>query len=621
MPITLAEVEGYKKGLSDEQKGKWLKIYNAAFAACEAAGIEVEQERHTSALHIASSRIDSFPLSLRTDDIYNGEWPSPGKGAPRNPYGGFSSLDYPEGKSDWLLAWKAHFAQVKDAKAFSSISEWLWAIQSALKLTLPDGVSGTAVREEDLSEANILATPQDHGLTAWKERPEGLTLIDVVLPSELEIYDLFRAYWAERKRKEIDGLLTVQDRGDAQLRQSFGEARVVRYDEETGLLVADVPVAKLTVLPYLDSSGKVVHELKHPRDFASPSFLASIPGKPIVDGHAPAGVPFDELGDTERARYTCGFLHTDPGSVWVEDSFIYAREVVFDEELVSDIRSGKKVQVSTGIWSQVTEEEGVYDGIAYERRQTKPVLDHLAHVLQGRCGPECAVVLDGAIEISETHDAGGNMDVKHKKDPKKDEETVVRELKLDEATIALCPDAKVEDMTAFQTAIDVLKQAKADAEGATATLQTQLDEAKGTGDGKDVVIQTLQDELKTVQEAQTKLDGGLDTRLDARIDMIAFMQDLDEEYDHHGKTVQDMRVDALKHFDEKFDPKDLSEEYVQARFDTVREFYEQQRKDPTGLFDLRAPRTDADGEDEAKTRAEARTVGLYRDPLKQGKKD
>lgn len=617
MPITLAQVEEHKKGLDDEQKKKWLKIYNSAFAACQAAGVEDEKECHTSALRIASSRVDNRPLALRADGIYEGEWPGPGVGAPRNPYGGFSSLEYPDGKSDWLLAWKAHFAQVKDAKVFSNISEWLWAVESALELTLPDGLYDVAPREEDLSEANILSTPEDYGLTSWKDRPEGMSVLDVTLPGELELYDLHRAYWAERKRKEIDGLLSVQDRGDAQLRQSFGEARVVRYDEDTGLLVADVPIAKLTVLPYLDSTGQVVHELKHPRDFASPAFLATIPGKPIVDGHAPGGIPYDELDEEGRARYTCGFTHTAPGSVWVEDSLIYAREVVFDEQLIAGIRSGEKVQVSTGIWSLVTDEEGVYDGVAYQRRQTKPMLDHLAHVAQGRCGPECAVVLDGAIEISEsTNEEGGNgMEEKESKN----EQTTTLELKLDEATIALCPDAKAEDVTAFQAAIDAVIQAKTDALTKVTELTTQLDAAKGEGDGKDVVIKTLQGELKTVQEAQTKFDEGLDTRLDERIDMIAFMRELDPEYDHRTKTVQDMRVDALKHFDETFEPKDLSEDYVKASFDTVQKFLEKQRKDPTGVFDLRAPRGDEGDEDEAQKRVDARTTGLYRDPLKQGK--
>lgn len=478
MPITLAEVEEHKKGLTDEQKEKWLKIYNSAFAACQAAGIEDEKECHTSALRIAASRVDVLPVALRADGI--------------------------------------------------------------------------------------------------------------------------------------------QDRGDTQLRQSFGEARVVRYDEETGLLIADVPIAKLAVLPYLDSMGEVVHELKHPRDFASPAFLATIPGKPIVDGHAPGGIPYDELSDEGRARYTCGFTHTAPGSVWVEDSLIYAREIVFDEQLIDGVRSGKKVQVSTGIWSLVTDEEGVYNGVAYQRRQTAPVLDHLAHVEQGRCGPECAVVLDGAIEIEETSEGGNKMD---EKESKKDEQTATIELKLDEATITLCPDIKAEDAIAFQAVIDAVLKAKTDAEAKVTELTTQLDAAKGEGDGKDAVIQTLQDSLKVVQETQTKLDEGLDARLDERIDMIAFMRELDPEYDHRAKTAEDMRVDTLKHFDKDFDPKDLSEDYIKARFDTVKEFWEKQRKDPTGVFDLRAPRDDEKDEDEAQTRADARTVGLYRDPLEQGKKD
>ncbi len=580
MPITLAEVDEYKAGLTDEQKKDWLHIFNAAFAAYEVAGMANEEERKKRALLIATNRVDSDEQS-RSDAISQKAWAD------------IAESDY---TIDQLVA-AVPAACLTWAKAQAKAEKRdLTKADLKLRYKNPDGTVNINGIRAALSRLPQTKLPQD--------------VLDKA-KAELE-----KALTAAKKA------LGIKDRGDAQIRQSYGEARIVRYDEELGLLVADVPIAKMTVLPYLDSSGNVVHELKHPRDFATPAFLATVPGKPVVDGHAPNGVPFDELSEDDRARYTSGVLHTGQDSVWVEDSLVYAREVVFDEALIADIKEHKKVQVSTGIWAQIEDEEGTYDGMQYQRRQKHPMLDHLAHVPQGRCGADCSVVIDGAIEITETHDAGGSM--AEKKDEKKQDEqqAVVRELKLDEAAITLCPDVKVEDAEAFQAAIDALVQAKADAEAATATLQAQLDAAKGEGDGKDEVIKTLQDELKTVQEAQTKLDTGLEGRLDERIDMIAFMQELDEEYDHHGKTVQDMRVDALKHFDETFDPKDLSEEYVRARFDTVRDFYEKQLKDPTGVFDLRAPRTDqSNEEDEAKTRADARTVGLYRDPLKQGKKE
>jgi len=181
-----------------------------------------------------------------------------------------------------------------------------------------------------------------------------------------------------------------------ELRVDQAEIKDWRYDEENGVLTADVLMTKSQVLPYKDD-GEVVHELLPPDELARDSWLESIKSKSVTNLHPEEEVNYQNIGDHAK-----GSLHND---VWTERDGetveVWATETIYDEDLIRDIRDGKKEQVSIGRFVNVVDESGEFGGAKYDKKQTDFELNHLAHVPQGRAGQDVKVRLDGDLIMAE----------------------------------------------------------------------------------------------------------------------------------------------------------------------------------------------------------------------------
>jgi hypothetical protein len=619
---TLDEVDGVRPGLPAEQKGTFFASYKLAHAAFHAAGF-TDDDAHTRALGVASSRLDDVTRIVAVcDSIYTGEWPTPGKGAPRNPYGGLASVDYPDGFDSWKTAWRVYAASVTDPKEFLALYDWVYAVIDSGVYTniwqeLPN-TNDIAVRDGKLPEGvKVYSTPADYDLKAWKDVPELYTELKVNVPSVADAVAIYEIVWSERKRIEVDGLFRADAAGPRLRVDSVDEVRVVRHDAETGTLTIELPIAKLTALPYRDESGATVFEAKRPEDFTTPRFLSSIPGKPVTQIHpakhfhqVPDAPHLSVMTAEEGASRTFGVHHQSQDSVWVDGDRIWSRVTLFEPKLVQDVLLGTTREVSTGIVARVIDEEGELNGVHYSRRQVDPVYDHLAFVPRGRCGPECAALLDGAIQVDETKMEGKTMS-KEDKAPDADE-TKSQVLRIGDAkdapTIALCPKVTADDAAAFQTKIDAEATARKAAEANAVELQKKIDALQGANDGAEGRIKALEAQVGALKTT----DDTLDARLDERLEMAAWMRGhVDDEYSPKGKSVVDMRKDALTALISGIDLKDKSPEYVAARFDALKD----ELAAPVGKNDLRgaAPKND-EGE------APSRRGSLWRDPTKKADK-
>ena len=630
MPITsIEQVEQLRAGLSSAQKELAFDAYRRARAAHEMAGFP-DADCDERASRIALSRIDARQEVVAIcDSLYDGEWPRPGKGAPRNPYGGYASVDYPGGSQGWADAWRVYISGIEEAKAFLDVSEWIWALHDALNYqTALWDLPEVDAREGALPDAQVLSTPADHGLKAWQEVPEGESQIRYAAPSESDLQALYCIYQEERKRKEIDSLL---DFSPEALRKLFGveprvdgrqvridaisEFRVVRHDEDTGLLTLDIPIIQFKALPYLDGSGQVVWEAKLAKDFATPAYLSTLPGRPITRLH-PTGRVFDGLGvieemtPEESAQRTLGLHHKDDRAHWVEDGKVWSRVTLFEPSLVQDVLLHKEREVSVGVLAISVDEEGDDAfGQHYTKRQTQPIHDHTAFVPRGRCGPECAVVLDGAVQAKKS--TGGTMTQKNKQDagtPPAGEPRVLQIVDAaDEAqslSITLCPDVAEDAAKAFQDRIDAILKDRIDAEAKITELNGQVEQLTGAKDGADGEITALRQKVTDLETAQTAFNDGLDERMialaDERAEMITFVEDnMPDDYDYHGKPIAQIKRDALtEHYGEDvLSPiKDKSDEYsnafVDVRFDALKDELAQ----PTGPRQVRSTKDGSDNE-------------------------
>ncbi|GEM_PF-2895698 len=723
------EIEALRPGLDSAQRQRAFDAYTRALAAFQVAGFD-ESACHERAGAIALSRIDAAKqLVAICDSLYKGEWPTPGPGAPRNPYGGFASLGYPGSIQGWADAWRVYIAGIDDPDLFQAISEWLWAVDEAIpgEQHLWEVDRPESPREGNLPDAQVLSTPAAHGLDAWKEIPPGEGELMYAAPSEQDLEVLFRVYWEERLRKQIDGILRadatsqvawsdvseadytveqlaravpkaclawgkaqaaekerdltkadlklrykmpngtvningiraalsrlpqtklpadvlskaktelenalaaakkdlgIEDRSDGREPRidQIDEIQVVRHDEDLGLLTVDMTILKFQVLPYRDASGEVVMEALLPKDYATPAYLSTIPGKPITDLHPAAhfrgyGV-VDELSPKEQAARTYGIHHLDDRAHWVDGDRIRSRATLFEPSLIQDVLLGGRREVSAGRLAAVIDEQGDFAGRHYARRQTNPIHDHTAFVPKGRCGPECAVVLDGAIQVDEST-TGGTMTQETKKGKagagNAPPEGDARTLQIADATdetksmqIALPPEVKDDDAKAFQARIDEILQANTDAVAKVDELTKEVERLTGAKDGANDELAALKQQVAELKTGQTALDDGFDARVDERAEMIAVMRELVPDYAHRGKSIVDMQRDALQAHDPELDLEGKSDEYIAGRFEQL----QAAQAEPVGARTLRSTEDESDdGEENPRT-------SMYRDPTKAKK--
>jgi hypothetical protein len=135
-------------------------------------------------------------------------------------------------------------------------------------------------------------------------------------------------------------------------------------------------------------------EAKLDTDIFSDFTINTAKGIPVTNGHPPIEDNGGLLNGANYKKYVKGSLGDN---IAVRDGHIEGIETIFDKDLISELKSGKKLQVSTGLRSMVVYEPGEYQGNRYDARQTNIRMNHIAHVERGRAGDSVRAYLDSAI--------------------------------------------------------------------------------------------------------------------------------------------------------------------------------------------------------------------------------
>jgi hypothetical protein len=166
----------------------------------------------------------------------------------------------------------------------------------------------------------------------------------------------------------------------------------IRYSTLHGRRHLIVPVAMMKQGVWAGSDGPLLYTGRHLAN-SCPSWN----NKPIVASHpkhhgkpVSAGDP-DVLGEVEigrvlRARFS---NHKQRAEAWLDEDRV--REV--DPRILEKLENGEMVEVSTGLFVDQKEREGVYNGKAYKAVATNHRPDHLAVLMdeEGACS-----IKDGA---------------------------------------------------------------------------------------------------------------------------------------------------------------------------------------------------------------------------------
>ena len=331
--------------------------------------------------------------------------------------------------------------------------------------------------------------------------------------------------------------------------------RDYHFDDQTGFLyVYRVPIAGAMVQKYVKSDGSEEMEAKLPEEILSDATVSSANSKPVTDGHH--GLVTKDNSHDLLKGFTASNGH-------VEGNMIYNDITITDPNLISQIKSGDKRELSIGFETQMDPTSGTYNGTKYDAVQRNIRINHVAVVPKGRAGHEVRLIGDSAeaVEQVEPSEEKGNQ-------------METRVVRADGQNITVAADdvekitkldadnsAKAKQIADLDAQIKKLQSEKAQLQGDADASAKKADEAQAKADSLEADNKKLQEEFD-----KYKADG-VDKKLELIDKVKSFVGD---EYDYHGKSDRDMKIDAVKAIKgDSVDFTDKSDTYVQAAFDML----------------------------------------------------
>lgn len=323
-----------------------------------------------------------------------------------------------------------------------------------------------------------------------------------------------------------------------------------------GFLLSDAYVTRSGVFDYVDEAGKVVREYRSPEEVFSQASMDSLKMVPLTLLHPKEAVTVENV-----KKYQIGSAGE---LVFRDNDLLGVRVQIIDKDAIKTIlerhRHGKAVELSCGYDAEVIPmpgehpTEGHYDAVQKNIRY-----NHISIVDMGRAGANVKLKLDkkeentvfklikNAIRLD-----GFSMDAINEEAPKEAKGLIERLAgKLDDAiTLIIGQAAKIKELV---TKADQA-QAKADALTEENT-RLKAEKADFSNPSGTVIQQLIKDRMSieaVAKGAEIKTDG-----MDNQAIKIAVIQKASPEFKADGK----------------------SDDYINARYDSVVESIDAARKD------------------------------------------
>ena len=331
----------------------------------------------------------------------------------------------------------------------------------------------------------------------------------------------------------------------------FDRGNVVKSGKMTseGFLRADAIVTRTGVFQYANHDGSIRYELRHPDDVFKADSLKTMEMLPITNGH-----PAQKLVNAENAKIL-SVGHTGQ-KIKADGKFLVTSLKVTDASAIDEILSGRRQELSLGYTADVIEDSGEWEGQKYTHRQTNIKYNHLALVDRARAGSSARINMDQN-DAQETESESNNYRQQFK------ERTMSEVDKLANVTLDGI------DYKAAPEVSNALKKAhvRADeAEAQVAALKAERDKA-----------QAEKDAMKEKLDAADKLDleklvhDGVKARVALIEDIKKIMGDKVDEIKIDGVSDKELKSSVVKNKCPKVDVAKQSQDYINARFDTLLE--------------------------------------------------
>lgn len=311
-----------------------------------------------------------------------------------------------------------------------------------------------------------------------------------------------------------------------------------------GFLRIPVFACRTGIQVYHQKDGTKIREFRPPEEVFHEDTLASLRSCPVTNDHP------DEFVNQDNVNGLMKGMTADHVSRVKKDSVEYAKTevIITDKAMIQDIRSGKK-EVSCGYQVALDMTPGFYQGQKYDCIQRKITHNHLAIVDRGRAGPECRLRLDSDAELVDSIQ-GGTMKIKIGNQEFDVADDVAEAFKTHESE--------------QKNALDAAQ--KADNSDALA-------EANKAKDQLQAKVDTLETENKKLKEDKTDVQpADISSAVSARLKLVRIADRMLSKEDKEKideMTDKDIRVAVIKTQDKEFKSDGKSDDYIEARFDTV----------------------------------------------------
>ncbi len=318
---------------------------------------------------------------------------------------------------------------------------------------------------------------------------------------------------------------------------------------EEGYLRGDAVVTRTGIFVYQNPDGTLRRELRHPDDVFERESLDSLKMIPITNEHPPA-----KLVTAENAKELS--VGQTGENVFPNGQNLLTSLTITASDGVKAVRELGKKELSLGYTLDLEKEDGEYNGQRYDHRQRNIRYNHLAIVDRARAGGAARLNLDAGDALQ--------VDAEQTKTEPKKEQSKMRKVTLDGIEYDAAPEVA-----------NALTKATARADKAEATLeetQTALDEQKANTAKVEAERDELKEKAENNDSAET-IQAAVAERLELErvAGQVLNADEAEKLKDMNGGEIK-AAVVMSKHPNANLDGK--SDEYVQARFDSVVESLE-----------------------------------------------
>jgi hypothetical protein len=203
----------------------------------------------------------------------------------------------------------------------------------------------------------------------------------------------------------VDGVMRYDRLGRLAIDREAGEGEIEATTTEEGFLRVEGGVARTGVQAYTDKDGNTWREYRPADEVFSPESMDSFRLVILTEGHPTEMVTIDNVKDV--------YVGHGGEPRRTDDDIMATGFLITDADAIKSAKDGSAVELSAGYKADVLLEGGVSpDGEEFDAIQTNIRGNHVAKVDQGRCGPECRLLMRGdAVQTTNDNPKGDIMQI------------------------------------------------------------------------------------------------------------------------------------------------------------------------------------------------------------------